>query len=134
MTAVQKKKYLSWGAIATGVAILVGIITTIDYSCKWANNISSSYHEVYSIKEMVKEHVDIQRKDFDNVESKIIKVGEDMSTVKQEIARISGMLKVIIKSKEYTDNQRIEAVQDIESKDKKEFSLYKSLLNSDKYN
>lgn len=132
MTAVQKKKYLSWGAIATGVAILVGVFTTIDYSCKWANNISSSYREVYNIKEMVKEHVDIQRKDFDNVENRIMKVGEDMSTVKQEVARISGMLKVIIKSKEYTDNQRIEAVQNIEVKDKKEFSLYTPLTDSGK--
>ena len=134
MTAVQKKKYLSWGAIATGVAILVGVVTTIDYSFKWANNISSSYHEVFNLKEMVKEHVEIQRKDFDNVESKIVKVGEDMSTVKQEVARISGMLKVIIKSKEFSDNQRIEIIQDIEHKDKKEFTLYKPLTNNDKIN
>ena len=30
MTAVQKKKYIGWGVIATGVAILVGVVTTRD--------------------------------------------------------------------------------------------------------
>ena len=141
MTAVQKKKYIGWGVIATGIAVIAGVFTAMDYSFKWGNNITQSYHEVYNIKdgfkalkEEIKEHVDVQRLDFDNVDRKISKVSEDVSDVKQEVARISGMLKVIIKSKDFSDNQRIEIIQDIEHKDKKEFTLYKPLTNNDKIN